>query len=214
MNRYLKLSLVILLIFVVLGGVIFVRWVFTKGVTVVPSNGIGILVINPNFCELDNLVARDNCYKTVAKQEGDVSICGRIVDTTSNKECIEGVKLVTDPSLCEEMVDVSKKDFCFFRQVFTTYNSALCENILNLNTKDECYARMAYVLGLGGLCEKVSYSYDPKCGYEGLDCKWRDVCYMGVASQTKDIDWCQSIGNKELKEKCIEGIAGFFKFLF
>lgn len=105
------------------------------------------------------------CFKAIAKNTEDISVCDKINDTVYKIQCEATVS--KDASKCGGITEnvtgwwEHQQNVCNVEVAVITENATVCENVVNGNTnseftKDACYRKVASKLFDRRLCDKIS----------------------------------------------------------
>jgi hypothetical protein len=154
---------------------------------------------------LSNLQSeRDSCYKTLAKEKQDISLCGNIEFEGHVQECYLDLALLKgDSNICSRISKTQYphySDRCYKEIALSFGDSSLCSDILDENQRSDCYLDVALKIGAFSLCEKVDVKescYGPLIEQNTepsicftLETRWKNECYYAVAVKNKNPSLC------------------------
>jgi hypothetical protein len=89
-------------------------------------------------CAAQNSTAeRDTCYKTLAANQDDVSLCARISDSLDQERCVLIIAQETgNPALCANLPTLS--DECYISVVSVTGDGDICKTLKNQSLAGAC----------------------------------------------------------------------------
>jgi hypothetical protein len=153
--------------------------------------------------EIQDQSKRDKCFSSVSANTNDVGICKRIESQEMKDGCIveivRGNPLEYGESTCERMQTQEPKDKCY---KFLSWSmepgsdTSLCEKIQNTEDKDTCYQEAGIRDNDVTSCERIETS-----GYE------RDYCFTNVGIGTSDPSLCERAENIDPRQRCYLGVA-------
>lgn len=167
---------------------------------------------DPLECEKIPPANKDNCYRAMAADQLDFSICGRIseeeeypevpkeylesITTTKNQCYLDIINQIEEPSeillMCKELPNDSLKRMCYYRVIYKTKSADICKEI-EQDFRDECY--WEFVGGDVYVCGTKDQSV-------------RDSCYFDLAEKHPELTpkyrqrICWYIRDKHLKQEC------------
>jgi len=166
-------------------------------------SGIAVGTHEPTVCNrLHDGHLQDLCFVYAAGRLKDSTICPKIQDQRLVDECMQNSTLqkVTDraienkePSSCERIADLSRKQQCYLSLAKATKTYSLCEQS---GWSDECKVLIAQEHGDSSIC--------PSLGT--LESK--NDCFFKVGQKLNDVLYCRKIEqNDQKKDICIVAVA-------
>ncbi len=155
---------------------------------------IGEILKDTSICAIVNKksLAKDNCYKSIALETLNESLCNSI-EILPKSICFEEIAIMKlDENICDKAspvsgclreVGIAKKDF------------KICDSIVGNEYKAFCYQGVALQLNDSSLCLPINK----------LDIK--DFCYRELAVKNRDQKLCDQISNQTTKDYCFSSIA-------
>jgi len=137
---------------------------------------------NPTNCSsIPNLVGRNNCFVSQAKQLKSAVQCEMIAP---------GENDFLAPS----------KDSCFETIAILTKNITTCEMISkNSDLYNTCLVQVSFQVFVPNTCSKIT------------DIQQRDECYYSQADKTLNTSYCDLMGQAWLKKQCVKEISCYQK---
>ena len=143
----------------------------------------------------------DDCYKKLARDKKDPSICERIPQQADRRDwCFIGVALAKkDISMCDKVLTI--KQFCYERVGEVKGDTSTCDKIAELSTRDRCYQKVAISKKDVSICKNIREE------------DYKSICYDSIISDKKSEghSFCNEIQEVLYKDKCYNFFAEFEK---
>jgi len=151
---------------------------------------------DPNACsKIINDLERDKCYKYVASEIKNFSLCEKMVDSDNKNSCL--ARQNKNATFCEKISKQYSRDECFYDVALLTDDSQLCAKIANNNRQGWCCMELAEKMKDDSICACVR------------DVQMRDNCYLGMAPKVRDAEICKKIENEEKMSKCLKDVEEY-----
>ncbi len=149
------------------------------------------LAYNISFCDKAPPTAKYWCYRNLAVNKKNVSICEKL---EIKDECYRDLAIqLHNTSLCKKMNADCEKNQCLAE---VTGNASYCEKVPDVGEKELCFKKIANDIDA---C-KVSVSEYGELEYE-------PYCMHIIAKQTNNISICWKIKSGKHKLKCLAELS-------
>jgi len=154
-----------------------------------------------SMCDNLDHLAKSDCYRAIAKEQIDFSICDKIQDKVEKGKCYvdlvaEGRK---DLSMCDKIQDPGEKDICYGVVAEQKKELSICGRIKNQDIKDMCYGNI------------INGTKDPLTCGEIQDQLEKNICYDSAALALQDPSVCDRIQEQSvvpaIRYYCYEKVA-------
>jgi hypothetical protein len=142
---------------------------------------------------VENLIARDECYLSVARIIRNPVICRRMEHEYMERACI--ALLDKNVGACKDAGN--GKDYCYFLYAIEYNDSAACEMAGTMAV--DCSKRICFAKAI-----QTDDETSCSCGYQDEFCK--ETVYYRLAIKTKDTSLCEKTGKQN--DSCIRDIRG------
>jgi hypothetical protein len=153
-------------------------------------------------CEdITALSERDDCFKALAVEEGNASICDRVYSVDVRDECI---LFFSNESilLCDKLTAQDKRDDCFGAHARKGNDSSLCDKIASDEKKESCMRAILSPCtfeadeGKKKLCSAIEKGDYSLCGDD-------DGCLFSYGINKSDEEACSNISLNARKGACL-----------
>lgn len=166
------------------------------------SIGCGILNYSLNY-SLKDIASSKIGYG----QEGMYPYLLKVDVLTDAKDEKSYKGTLSKPTDCEKIPGTKRRGICYWDFAILTNKYRTCESIEDKAIKNFCYLHLAKILQEPKICQEIPQMFNDTI-YQAIwssSAAIKDICY--VVSTTDNIEWCDKILDRGMKDKCLAKVA-------